>query len=87
MMRWIAILGCGLALASALPLGSTTAKSDGVYQPVRAAVAPVFTRKLCTPPSRWGRTPATWVCNASEKCCYDWVFRRGTCVSASNRCI
>ncbi len=87
MRYWMAILGCALLAASALSFGST-ANADGYrrYGPARA-YAPTFTRKLCTPPSRWGRTPATWVCSASEKCCYDWVFRRGTCVGANDRCI
>lgn len=85
MRRWIAMLACGFVVASALPLGSAV-RADGFYSPVRA-VAPVFTRKLCTPPSRWGRTPATWICSASEKCCYDWVLRRGTCVAAGDRCL
>jgi hypothetical protein len=82
---WSAVFGLGFVVASALPLGSV-AKSDGVYAPARAVV-PTFTRKLCTPPARWGRAPATWICSASEKCCYDWVLRRGTCVAASDRCL
>jgi len=86
MRHWIPIFACGLLAVFALPF-SPVAKADGVYTPIRAAVAPTFTRKLCTPPSRWGRTPATWVCSASEKCCYDWVLRRGTCVSADRRCL
>ena len=85
MRHWMAILGCALLAASALSLGST-AKADGYYSPVRA-FAPTFTRKLCTPPARWGRTPATWICSAAEKCCYDWVLRRGTCMGANDRCI
>ncbi len=88
MRCWIAIFACAMVTAAALPFGSM-AKADGYYSPVRAvAVAPTFTRKLCTPPSsRWDRTPATWICSASQKCCYDRVFRRGTCVGATDRCL
>jgi hypothetical protein len=83
-----AVFGCALAIASALSLGSA-AKADGVYKPARAhAYGPTFSRVLCTPPpSRWGGAPATWICSAGQKCCYDFVFRSGTCVAASDRCL
>lgn len=83
MTPWIVALGCALTLTLALPLGSE-AKADGMYRPVRA-YAPAFTRKLCTPPARDGAR-VTWICSASEKCCYDWLLRRGTCVAATGRC-
>ncbi len=84
MRYWIAVFGCALAIGLAAPIGNE-ARADGAYAPARG-YAPTFTRKLCTPPSRWGRTPATWICSASEKCCYDYVFRRGTCIAGSDRC-
>jgi hypothetical protein len=39
-----------------------------------------FTRKRCIPPDK----AQTWVCKASEKCCYDYTLRQGTC--PSDRC-
>jgi hypothetical protein len=50
-----------------------------------AADAQTYTRKKCTASSRLA-TPVTWVCKASEKCCYDYVVRKGTCLGASTRC-
>jgi hypothetical protein len=80
----IVALGCALSLTLALPLADQS-KADGMKQAARA-YAPVFTRKLCTPPARDGAR-VTWICSASEKCCYDWLFRKGTCVAATARCI
>jgi hypothetical protein len=33
-----------------------------------------YTRKKCIAP-----TSVTWVCRANERCCYDWLLRKGTC--------
>lgn len=87
MMRWIAAFGCALTLALAVPVGNQ-AKADGFE---RRAVAPVYTRKRCiAQPTRWTRwlraTPTTWVCAAAEKCCYDPLLRKGTCIAANARC-
>jgi len=32
-------------------------------------------RKKCIPPDK----AQSWVCSASEICCYDYVVRQGTC--------
>ena len=87
MMRWIAAFGCALTLALTVPV-SNHAKADGFE---RRAVAPVFTRKRCIAPARrWlfrtQATPVTWVCAASERCCYDRLLRKGTCIAADARC-
>jgi hypothetical protein len=34
-----------------------------------------FTRKKCLPPDK----AQSWVCSAKEKCCYDYVLRKGAC--------
>jgi hypothetical protein len=79
MRLWIAAFGCALAFALAIPV-SQEAKADGFgYRPVRHAYGPVvFTRKKCIAPARDGAR-VSWICNAAETCCYDWLFRRGTC--------
>jgi hypothetical protein len=77
MTRWIAIatLGSVLTLAFAMPFAIET-KADGM----RAS----YSHKRCVAPaSRW-RPQTTWVCKVSEKCCYDWLLRRGSC--AADRC-
>jgi hypothetical protein len=77
MTRWIAtaIFACVLSLAFATPFATET-KADGM----RAS----YSHKRCVAPaSRW-RPQTAWVCKVSEKCCYDWLLRRGSC--AADRC-
>lgn len=64
--RWMAVLGCAFALALVAPPGN------------EAHAGPAFKYKRCIAPSMRG-APQTWVCRASEFCCYDWLLRRGTC--------
>jgi hypothetical protein len=84
MTRWIAVAGCALALGLAAPL-ATEAVADGM--PVRA---PVYKHKRCIAPVMWwwrtGESRTTWVCSAAERCCYDRLLRRGTCIAADARC-
>lgn len=86
MRHFVAASACALAIALAFPIGGG-AKADGYYAPVRT-YAPVFTRKLCKAPPRrlFNRGQVSWVCSASQKCCYDWLLRKGTCVAATDRC-
>jgi hypothetical protein len=72
MTRWTAFFACALTLAIAAPLG----------QQAEAA----YTRKRCIAPSMWGAAQTTWVCTAAERCCYDWLLRRGSCIATSARC-
>jgi hypothetical protein len=85
MMRWIAVGGCALALALAMPTGNE-AVADGITK----RPAPVFTKKRCIAPAMWlwrtGTGQTTWVCAASEICCYDRLLRKGTCLAAGQRC-
>jgi hypothetical protein len=64
--RSLAILGPVLALALAAPLGN------------EADAGSLYRLKRCIAPATYG-APATWVCKASEICCYDWLLRRGSC--------
>jgi hypothetical protein len=83
MTRWIAAFACALTLALAMPLGNE-ATADGIAR--RA----VFTKKRCIAPEmRWfwrAQAQTTWVCAAAEKCCYDRLLRKGTCIAATARC-
>jgi len=80
MTRWIAAFACALVLALATPFGNE-AGADGVDR--RA----VYKHKRCIAPAMWwGRGQTTWVCTASEKCCYDRLLRKGNCIGASARC-
>jgi hypothetical protein len=54
---------------------------------VGVADAHTYTRKKCIAPARLAASPVTWVCKASETCCYDWLARKGVCQKdASARC-
>jgi hypothetical protein len=33
-----------------------------------------YSRKKCIAPAG-----QNWICRASERCCYDWLLRKGTC--------
>jgi hypothetical protein len=84
MTRWIAVSACALTLALAVPLGNV-AEADGFVR------RPVYSKKKCIAPAmRWlwrtSAQPYTWVCAATEKCCYDRLLRKGTCVAADARC-
>jgi hypothetical protein len=61
------LLGIALALALAAPLGN------------EADAQPYYRFKRCIAPAMYGAPPITWVCKASEICCYDWLLRRGSC--------
>jgi hypothetical protein len=71
MKCWIAV-ACTLAFVLAAPWGGEAEAAYG--------------RKRCIAPATHtaGRVKTTWICKASEKCCYDWLARRGTCTS---RCL
>jgi hypothetical protein len=84
MTRWIAAAACALTLGLALPLGNV-AEADGFRR-----AAPVYSKKRCIAPEMrflWrAQTQVTWVCAAAERCCYDRLLRRGTCIAADARC-
>ena len=83
MTRWIVGFALALGLTFTVPLADQ-AKADGYYRPVhKYSAGAVFTHKRCIA----ARDQVTWICNASEKCCYDWLLRRGACVAGGDRCI
>jgi hypothetical protein len=79
MTRSIAAFVCVLALAVAAPMGSE-AEADGVTRKAS------YRHLRCTAPAMLWRASTTWVCNAGQKCCYDRLLRKGTCIEASARC-
>ena len=78
MTRWIAGFTCALALALAMLLGHV-AEADGSRKVSRY-------NKCVGTTMLFRRQPITWRCAARQKCCYDWLLRRGTCIAASARC-
>jgi hypothetical protein len=80
MARWISAFACAITLSLTLPFGNA-AKADGMARPVAHHMR-------CTAPAMFlMRTPVTWVCKASQKCCFDRLLRKGTCIEASDRCL
>jgi hypothetical protein len=64
--RSVALFGCALALALVVPLGND---AEARYH---------YRFKKCIAPAMLG-AQTTWVCKASEICCYDRLLRRGSC--------
>jgi hypothetical protein len=90
MTRWIAAfagaLTLTLALGAAVPFVNNAA-ADGVNAPVYHG----YRHIRCIAPASWlggwwSRGQTTWVCNASERCCYDRVLRKGSCLQAGESC-
>jgi hypothetical protein len=40
-------------------------------------------KRCVAPVMRW-RAQTTWSCKVAEKCCYNWLLRRGECTT--DRC-
>ena len=78
MNRWIAILGCTLAFALVALLGNK-ALADGMPRKV-------YSQAKCVVPARLWMSQTTWSCARDQKCCYDRLLRKGTCIGASDRC-
>ncbi len=72
MIRHIALLGCALALAMAVPAGFQ-AEAKGK-------------NKLCAATALDGKQ-TKWKCKGAEKCCYELLTNKGKCVPAGQLCL
>jgi hypothetical protein len=73
MLRWVAIFGCAFALAITASMGFEAEAAKGrSKQCVAAGMSAAKTK---------------WKCKAAEKCCFDWIANKGTCVPASGVCL
>lgn len=43
--------------------------------------------KMCKAANMVTGAKASWKCKAAEKCCYDQITAKGTCVPASGMCL
>ena len=78
MNRWIAAIACALAIALVTPIGNE-ALADGMHRKV-------YRQTQCVVAARLWMSQQTWSCKRDQKCCYDHLLRKGTCISASDRC-
>ena len=69
MNRWIVAVVCASTFALVLPFGNE-------------AEAARYRHKKCIASSAMVGAQSTWVCKASEICCYDGWARKGTCTTA-----
>ena len=69
MNRWIVAVVCASTFALVVPFGNE-------------AEAARYGHKRCIASSAMVGAQSTWVCKASEICCYDWWLRKGTCTTA-----
>lgn len=74
MARLISLMICGFALAF---VSSATFATNAEAKPKNM---------LCKATGLDGKQ-SKWKCSASQKCCYDWLSGKGTCVSASGICL
>lgn len=72
MTRWIVVFGCVFAFALAAPMG---------FEASAAKKA-----KSCTATAMDGKQ-TKWRCKADQKCCFNWLAGKGTCVAASDICL
>ena len=76
-MRFIAALGMSAALALAFTFSVST----------DAEAAKKGKAKMCSASNMITGKKASWKCGAAEKCCYDTIAAKGTCVPASGICL
>jgi hypothetical protein len=76
-MRIIAALGLSAALALTASFAIST----------DAEAAKKAKSKACSTTNMMTGKKASWKCGGAEKCCYDTVSSKGTCVPASGICL
>ena len=76
-MRFIAAVSLSAALALALTFSIST----------DAEAAKKGKNKMCSAANMITGKKASWKCGAAEKCCYDTIAAKGTCVPASGICL
>lgn len=77
-MRFIAVLG----LSAALALSLTLSFSGGAEAAKKGK-----SNKMCTASNVITGKKASWKCSAAQKCCYDTISAKGTCVPAGGICL
>jgi hypothetical protein len=75
-MRWFMAMLVGVALATALPIGSTDADAASKKEKSKSCTATALDSKK-----------VSWKCKASEKCCFDAIVSKGSCVASSAICL
>ena len=78
-MRIIAAFG----LSAALALAFTFSVSSGA----EAAKKSTPKAKMCTSSNMITGKKVSWKCGGAQKCCYDAISDKGTCVAASAICL
>jgi hypothetical protein len=73
-MRWFLAMFVGVVIATALPIGSMNANAAKEKS------------KSCTATAMDSKK-VSWKCKASEKCCFDFITSKGTCVASSAICL
>jgi hypothetical protein len=73
-MRWLFAVLLGAALMTALPMVAMNA--DAAKEKSKACTASGLDSKK-----------VSWKCKASEKCCFDWVTSKGTCIAGTAMCL
>ncbi|HXF53797.1 MAG TPA: hypothetical protein VNK52_06695 [Hyphomicrobiaceae bacterium] len=75
-MRWLVAVLLGAILMAAMPVGGGDADAAAKKEKSKACTVTGLDNKK-----------VSWKCKASEKCCYDWITSKGTCVAASAICL
>lgn len=75
MSRWITVLGFATVLS--LSMVSTSFEAEAKSKPKN---------KQCTATQLDGKQ-SKFKCKADEKCCFDYIANKGSCVAASAICL
>ena len=76
-MRWLSALGLCAALALAFTFSGTS----------EANAKRSAKNKQCMATNAATKKKVSWRCSGSERCCYDSVMNKGSCVPANGMCL